>query len=322
MALAVGVLGSGSAEDATAPPAIADADAPGRSSGSGGDPTDGTATPGPERPLADGEVESTSGEIPPDDPAPDRPVGEVRPPGASGAPGAPTGGADEAGSVGDRSEPRVDVGSERRAADDTSTGSRPDVAEILERAERAYAGLASLRARFRQTIEVPLMNRRREGHGIWYQKGRGHFRMDFLEPPEDEIVADGTHLWLYYPSTNPDQVIKTTLGDARTEAGTADVLARILDEARTAYEGAYVGHERLAGVETHVISLRPLDPGSPYRRVRVWIGVEDDLVRRFEITEANETVRTVTLTELEPNARISEGTFRFTPPADADVFER
>ncbi|MFQ5678684.1 MAG: outer membrane lipoprotein carrier protein LolA [Gemmatimonadota bacterium] len=196
----------------------------------------------------------------------------------------------------------------------------PDVEELLARAERTYDGLSSLRARFHQTIDVPLLDRHREGSGLWYQKGRGHFRMDFQDPPDDEIVADGRFLWLYYPSTNPKQVIRSTLTEGSTRAGTADLLARILAEARSGYRGRYEGRQELAGVQTHLIRLRPLGR-SPYREVAVWIGVPDDLVRRFRITEENETVRSVTLSGLEPNVSLPDSLFRFTPPPDADVFE-
>jgi outer membrane lipoprotein-sorting protein len=144
--------------------------------------------------------------------------------------------------------------------------------------------------------------------------------MDFEDPPEDEIVADGTFLWLFYPSTNPRQVIRSRLGAEGTSSGTADVLARILEEARTNYEGSYVGSEAVDGVATHVVSLRPTTR-SQYRLVRVWIAAQDFLVRKFEITEENETVRTVTLSALEPGAALADSLFRFVPPADADVFE-
>ena len=40
-----------------------------------------------------------------------------------------------------------------------------------------------------------------------------------------------------------------------------------------------------------------------------------------EIVEINDTVRTVTLTSLEPNAPLPDSLFRFTPPPGAEVFE-
>ncbi|MFQ5689766.1 MAG: outer-membrane lipoprotein carrier protein LolA [Gemmatimonadota bacterium] len=194
-----------------------------------------------------------------------------------------------------------------------------DVDRLLRLADSAYRSLPSLRARFEQTVDVPLLERHRRGIGIWYQRGRGHFKMEFEDPPNDVIVADGTSLWLYYPSTNPGQVIRSDLTAPRTEAGTADVLAGILAAARTRYTGRWTGREEVKGTLTDVVRLEPKER-SPYRLVRVWIAVRDHLVRKFEIRQENETVRTVTLWNLEPRAAISDSIFRFVPPEGTEVF--
>jgi outer membrane lipoprotein-sorting protein len=194
-----------------------------------------------------------------------------------------------------------------------------DVAELLEGAEDAYGSLASLRASFVQVMEVPLLERTSSGTGTWYQKGRNRFRMDFDDPPDDEIVADGTYLWLYHPSQNPHQVIRSELDAGEADSGTADLLARILSEARTAYEARYDGREPLDGVAMHVVTLTPIGR-SPYRSVRIWVGTRDQLVHRFQIVEVNESIRTVTLSDLEPNAALADSLFRFTVPPGADVF--
>ncbi|MEE8487899.1 MAG: outer membrane lipoprotein carrier protein LolA, partial [Gemmatimonadota bacterium] len=88
----------------------------------------------------------------------------------------------------------------------TAQESTDDVRAVLARAEAVYDGLNSLEAQFEQTIEVTLLGRSRTGSGTWYQKGRGRFVMDFSDPVDDLIVADGSYLWLYYPSTHPGQV--------------------------------------------------------------------------------------------------------------------
>lgn len=191
---------------------------------------------------------------------------------------------------------------------------------LLSRAESVYRELRSLQAIFDQTIEVPLLARRREGTGVWYQKGRGRFKMDFLDPQGDVIVADGDHLWLYYPSTHPGQVIRSGIDATVTGAGMVDLQGRIFEEARDKYEAEYEGREEVAGSPAHRITLTPAGD-SPYRRVRVWIDVDSYLVRKFEITERNETLRTVVLRELEPNAPIDDSVFRFSPPPGTDVFE-
>lgn len=196
----------------------------------------------------------------------------------------------------------------------------PDVREILARAESTYNELSSLRARFKQTIEVPLLERTRTGSGVWYQKGRGRFKMEFEDPVGDVIVADGTYIWLYYPTTNPGQVIRSTIEARTTGAHMVDLQGRIFEDAKTIYDAAYVLEEEVTDRPAHLIELTPRE-ASPYRRVRVWVDAENYLVRKFEIIEENETVRTVELGRLEPDAPIPDWFFQFDAPPNVDLFQ-
>jgi len=193
------------------------------------------------------------------------------------------------------------------------------VDSLLAVAEAAYDRLTSLRAAFVQRLEVPLLDRTSEGRGTWYQRGTGYFRMDFEDPPDDVYVADGTFLWLFEPSARPEQVIRSRLGDG-AEARTVDILGQILSEARTNYRATYEGQDEVDGVVTHVVSLAPIG-ASRYRDVRVWIGKADRLVRRFRIEEENQSIRTVTLSRLEPQVPLADSLFQFTPPPGVQTFE-
>lgn len=196
----------------------------------------------------------------------------------------------------------------------------PDVQVLLRRAREVYDGLTSMQAVFEQTIEIPLLGRRRDGSGSWHQKGPGRFKMDFTDPEGDVIVADGQYLWLYYPSTHPGQVIRSAIDANVTGAGMVDLQGRIFEEADSAYDAVLQGSEDVKGHATWRIALTPTGE-SPYRRVRVWVDEDSFLVRRFEILEENETVRTVILDELRPNESIADSVFEFVPPEGADVFE-
>mgnify|MGYP001816368864 CR=1 FL=1 len=196
----------------------------------------------------------------------------------------------------------------------------PEVRAVLDRAKAVYDDLTSMRAEFDQTIEIPLLGRRRDGSGAWYQKGSGRFKMDFTDPAGDVIVADGSHLWLYYPSTHPGQVIRSAIDANITGAGMVDLQGRIFEEASTGYEATLDGPADVVGNSTWLITLVPTAE-SPYRRVRVWVDQETHLVRRFEILEENETIRTIILRELRPNADIPDTVFEFVPPEGTVVFE-
>ncbi|MDH3734722.1 MAG: outer-membrane lipoprotein carrier protein LolA [Gemmatimonadota bacterium] len=222
--------------------------------------------------------------------------------------------------AGAETQPLVPPPTEEPGVTPAPANQEPGASALLADADEAYSGLSSLRAAFVQRVEVPLLDRTTQGHGVWLQAGRDRFRMDFAEPPDDLFVADGEFLWLYQPSANPGQVLQCELAEGQRAAGGADVLARILSEARESYDARYEGTAIVSGARTHVIELTPSGP-SEYRQVRIWIADGDRLVRRFRIVEENETIRTVTLAELEPNVSLDRSLFAFSMPDGADVFD-
>ena len=195
---------------------------------------------------------------------------------------------------------------------------RVDVDSLLALANSAYASLDRLKAAFAQRIENPLLGRTREGRGTWYQAGRNRFRMDFDEPAGDIYVADGSCLWLYEPSLH-DQVVVSRLEEG-AEIGSVDILGRLLSQARTSYDAVDEGTAEIGGVETRIVSLTPRELPARYVEVRLWIGVADRYVRSFRIREENRTLRTVTLTPLEPGAPIDPALFEYAPPEGVPVF--
>ena len=61
---------------------------------------------------------------------------------------------------------------------------------------------------------------------------------------------------------------------------------------------------------------------SPYRILKIWVDKDDFLVRRFETTEENESVRRVELRNIRTNGTLPDALFAFTPPAGTQVFDQ
>lgn len=205
------------------------------------------------------------------------------------------------------------------AAVTDTTGDDERARSVLRQAAERYRSLGSLRATFRERVRVPLLDRERSGRGTWYQKGRGLFKLDYARPPDDVIVSDGTHVWTYYPSSQPGQVTRTTLEKSDRGREIVDLMGRIFREARRGYRARYAGREEVGGVITDHVVLTPTGEAA-YREVELWVGAEDRLVRKFRVVEENRTVRVVTLTDLEPDAAIPDSVFRFEVPEGAEVF--
>ena len=197
-------------------------------------------------------------------------------------------------------------------------GGRQDANELLRRVEQTAAGVQTLEADFVQTLHVPLLNTDRTSTGKLYQRKPSHFLMRFTDPAGDVMVADGRYFWIYYPSSDRTQVIRTSIAEGGEQA---DFQRQFLSNATDRFVATLNGTETVAGRSTYALTLVPKRQ-SPYKVIRIWVDREDNLVRRFEMTEENDSVRRVELRNLKVNQPVSDALFTFTPPAGTQIVEQ
>ena len=191
-------------------------------------------------------------------------------------------------------------------------------ASIMQRAERANGAIRSLEADFTQLLTVPLLETTQRSRGKLYLSRPGKFSMRFSDPAGDVLVADGRNVWMYYPSTDRTQVIKASVAAAGEEL---DFHRQFLTNSAARYTPTLTGTEQVGGQATHALTLTPKTRG-PFTRARIWVDTDDFLVRRFEMTEANESVRRIDLANIRVNPTIAASIFTFTPPRGTQVFEQ
>ncbi len=192
-------------------------------------------------------------------------------------------------------------------------------AATVDRAVAAYNGVTTLRATFRQELTNPLVGRTFNASGEMLQRMPGQLAIRFTDPEGDRIVADGRHVWIYLPSTNPGQVIK--MPATRSVTGTHDVTAVFLDSPHERYTITDAGTATIEGRTTRAVNLVPKGRDIPFRRATVWVDDRDGLIRQFEVTEENGLVRKVTITSVAVNGVIPSSAFNFVPPAGVRVHE-
>lgn len=190
----------------------------------------------------------------------------------------------------------------------------------IDKAVATYKGMRSARATFEQTITNPLTGSKATSRGEFQQQQPGRFAFDFSDPKGDRIVADGKSLWLYLPSTNPGQVIRSPL--SRSGLGSMDVTGQFFTAPRTRYTITDGGTATVAGNATRKLQLDPKGDGESFARATVWIDIDDGTLRQFETVDRSGLKRLVRVTSLVPNAKVDAGSFRFTPPRGVRVVDQ
>ena len=192
-----------------------------------------------------------------------------------------------------------------------------DADAVLDRAVAAFQRVATLRADFTQSVNDPMIGTSESSRWEFVQQRPNKFAMRFRHPAGDLILSDGQTLWVYLPSTTPNQVVRTTVARGQSP----DVIAEFLDRPRERFTIAYVKEDAVGRRAADVLAFAPKGQNSAYQKVLVWIDRQDNLPHQAEITEASGAVRRITFDRLQVNGAVRASEFAFTPPAGARVVD-
>lgn len=192
-----------------------------------------------------------------------------------------------------------------------------DPEAVAERADRALASLRTLEARFVQRVVNPVLEKTEIGHGTLYYRAPGRYRIEYTYPRGDVVVDDGTWVWIYVPSSQPDQVIRQPADGS----GGANPLTYLRD-LRSMYDVALAGGEVISGEASDGLTMVPRVANAPFTHVDVWVGRQTGLLRRVRTVTPDGIEKSYTFTSLDPGAGIPDSRFRFSPPAGVEVYDQ
>jgi outer membrane lipoprotein carrier protein len=195
-----------------------------------------------------------------------------------------------------------------------------DAAAVVRRAGGVYRSLTSLQADFTQVVEDAGIGDTLRSSGRLYQAGPNTFAMHFSDPPDEAIVIDGRHVWIYTPSTTPGQVIRIRV--ATDPVYGANLLAKLLDRPAERYRSSWLRSDTVGGRHVEVVAIVPRVADLNFSRAVLWLDVEESLPRRIELMESPGVRRILTLSHLRANAPIDRAVFEFKPPKGVRVVDQ
>ena len=193
-------------------------------------------------------------------------------------------------------------------------------AAVMQRASSAYTQMKTVRAEFDQAITNPLTGTNVVSHGVMLRKAPNLLSVNFTDPKGDRVVADGKSLWVYLPSSAPNQVMKLP-SDGKSTMALVEPGELFLSSPSSRYDITGNANAIVSGRRTNVVTLVPKKPNGMFTRAKVWVDAQDNSVRQFEVVDANGLTRLVTITRLQTNINIPLSEFRFTPPKNARVLD-
>jgi outer membrane lipoprotein carrier protein len=208
---------------------------------------------------------------------------------------------------------------------------RPVVAQqtaaaALKHASTVYAHVTTARGTFEWTLTNPLTGRSDTARGEFQQERPTRLAVRFTAPAGDRIVADGKWVWVYLPSSTPDQVVRMPVSDNHgTPSGGAvsiDFISQFLTDPAARFTVANGGSDTVGGHHTTIALLTARDPEDQISHAKLWIDDEDGIVRQFEITDPSSTMRHVRVLTETFNGAVDRSAFAFKPPPGVKVVDQ
>ncbi|MDT8384586.1 MAG: outer membrane lipoprotein chaperone LolA [Gammaproteobacteria bacterium] len=183
-------------------------------------------------------------------------------------------------------------------------------ASVTERLQAFFAEQGSMRADFVQTVQAAAFAQPEQSSGTLLLQRPNRFRWDYIQPYQQQIVADGQRLWIY--DVDLEQVIvkpmDAALGDtpALLLSGTGDVSERFEVSAITDREDAL-----------QWVRLIPKQADTGFKEIRLGFGPQHLL--SMELVDGFGQQTRLVFTNVQTGVSLPEERFRFVPPKGVDV---
>jgi outer membrane lipoprotein carrier protein len=191
-----------------------------------------------------------------------------------------------------------------------------DLDAVVDGLESTYGKMTDLKAEFTQVARNKSLGQDVKAEGTVYLKKGGKMRWEYKSPSPQQIVSDGTYLWVYTPELN--QVNK---GDApKALAGPAGSFLQGLGKVREEFTVRFLNPaNKTDGSGRPVLDLTPKKPTPLLARLVLTLDPKDHVVRQAVLYDQLQNTVTMSFNRVAINSGLSDTLFAFTPPKGTAV---
>jgi len=191
-----------------------------------------------------------------------------------------------------------------------------DLDVVVNGLESTYGKMNDLKADFTQVAKNRSLGQDVKAEGTVYLKKGGKMRWEYKSPSPQQIVSDGTYLWVYTPELN--QVNK---GEApKALAGPAGSFLQGLGKVREEFTVRFLNPaNKTDGAGRPVLDLTPKKPTPLLTRLVLTLDPKDYVVREAVLYDQLQNTVTMSFNRVVINSGLGDTLFAFTPPQGAAV---
>lgn len=187
---------------------------------------------------------------------------------------------------------------------------------VVDRVQKAYENITSLRAKVVQTSRLSSLAKDEVQKGIIVLAKPGRMRWEFSEPQERLFISDGKTLFVYTKAEN--QVISQPIA-GQTGVGIDFLLG--LGDIRKQFEVSAVEEKEYVRPGRDLLGLKPKQAAGSIARMIFSVDAATGLVRELWTFDPMGNRTHLAFTDIEVNPAVDAVQFTFTPPAGAEVLQ-
>ncbi len=178
--------------------------------------------------------------------------------------------------------------------------------------EKLLRNTKSVKAKFTQTVISKSRDRASHAEGMLYIKRPKYFRWDYKIPYKQNIIADGTRVWVYEPDI---EQVSTMMQKAALKGTPAVALmgGEKLDKQFKMKE-----LKRRHGLDW--VQLTPKDEDAQF--TRILLALDKKGLKLMEMLDKKGVTSRFHFTEIVHGAKFPKDLFKFTPPEGYDLFSQ
>ncbi len=182
--------------------------------------------------------------------------------------------------------------------------------EAEERLNKALQNLDNLTAEFKQTLRDEDKQIVQQSRGTLALQRPGKFAWIYVDPFEQQIIADGSELWIY--DVELDQVTVKPMDESLSSAPIMLLMKQ--SDVGEQFRVSEVGQRKFL----YWVELESQAPDLEF--THIYIGLEDGNVRAMEMRDRFGQSTQIVFENLRTGVIHDPRTFRFEPPPGVDVY--
>jgi chaperone LolA len=194
----------------------------------------------------------------------------------------------------------------------------PTLDEAVSALEQAQRRVTDLKAPFQQAMHNKVLNQTVDARGTLYLKKPGRLRWEYRTPTPQEVVSDGTKLWIYTPQLKQ---VNVSAAPAAL-AGPAGSFLQGLGQVREHFDPRFLNPAQPTDADGLVVlDLAPKRPQPLLARLIVSVDPGSWLVRQAIVHDELGNTVTVRFGDTVINSGLADSLFTFVPPPGVAVVQ-